>query len=218
VIITVAGNGVQGYSGDNGMATSARLNYPFGVAVDACGNLLIADTDNNVIRRVATNGVIITVVGNHSYGHSGDGAAATSASLANPSNIAVDHAGNLFIADTGNNVIREVGLGGTIATLAGNGVAGYSGDASVATNASLGNPSGVAVDPYGNLFLADNANNVIREVNTGYGRQFILTLNNVTTNQAGVYSVIVTNAGGIVSSTNAVLTVQPSTNQTTSTN
>ena len=100
VITTVAGNGTQGFSGDNGPATSAQLNGPDGVAVDSAGNLYIADTDNNRIRKVS-NGVITTVAGNGTSGFSGDNGPATSAQLDDPYGVAVDSAGNLYIADTG---------------------------------------------------------------------------------------------------------------------
>jgi sugar lactone lactonase YvrE len=109
IITTVAGNGTSGFSGDGGPATSASLRAPVGVAVDAAGNLLIADTGNQRIRRVdGTTGIITTVAGNGIYGFSGDGGAATSASLYNPNGVAVDAAGNLLVADTGNNRIRQV--------------------------------------------------------------------------------------------------------------
>jgi hypothetical protein len=166
IITTVAGNGTPGYSGDGGPATSAELNYPHGVAVDASGNLFIADYDNNVIRKVGANGIITTVAGNGTSGYSGDGGLATQAELAWPSGVAVDTSGNLFIADWGNNRMREVGTNGIITTVAGNGTNGYSGDGGAATNAELSGPSGVAVDTSGNLFIADASTNVIREVGT----------------------------------------------------
>ena len=165
-IITVAGNGTAGYSGDNGPATAAELNHPDGVAVDAAGDLFIADADNNVIREVVkATGDIITVAGNGTAGYSGDNGPATAAELNYPNGVAVDAAGDLFIADTGNNVIREVVKAtGDIITVAGNGTAGYSGDNGPATAAELNYPTGVAVDAAGDLFIADTGNNVIREV------------------------------------------------------
>jgi sugar lactone lactonase YvrE len=165
-IITVAGNGTAGYSGDGGSATSAQLNAPFGLAVDASGDLFIADAGNNVIREVIqATGIIITVAGNGTAGYSGDGAAATSAQLNNPCGVTVDANGNVFIADTGNNVIREVvQTTGNIITVAGNGTAGYSGDGGPATSAQLNTPYDVAVDHNGNLFIADTGNYCIREV------------------------------------------------------
>ena len=166
IITAVAGNGTNGYSGDGGAATNAELNDPSGVAVDATGNLLIADFENNVIRKVGTNGIITTVAGNGTAGYSGDGGAATNAELDNPWDVAVDATGNLFIADVGNDVIREVGTNGITTTVAGNGAAGYSGDGGTATNAELFYPERVAVDVTGNLLIADFENNVIRKVGT----------------------------------------------------
>ena len=166
IITTLAGNGIPGYSGDGGGATNAELNYPSGVAVDASGNLFIADTGNYRIREVRTNGIITTVAGNGTRGYSGDGGPATKAELDNPTGVAVDASGNLFIADSGNDRIREVGTNGIITTVAGNGTYGYSGDGGPATNAELWNPDGVAVDASGNLFIADQDNNRIREVGT----------------------------------------------------
>ena len=164
IISTVAGTGTSGYFGDGGPAVNAGLKHPFGVAVDTSGNLFIADTGNNVIRKVAANGVISTVAGDGLAGYSGDNGPATNASLFNPSGVAADASGNLFIADTDNSVIRKVAANGIITTFAGNSVDDYSGDGGQATNASMYFPSGVAVDTSGNLFIADSYNNVIRKV------------------------------------------------------
>jgi hypothetical protein len=168
LITTVAGNGTHGYSGDNGPATSAALGYVEGIAVDAAGNIYIADTDNQRIRMVSsTNGNITTVAGNGTGGYSGDGGAAVNAQLANPSGVAVDGSGNLYIADQLNNVIREVSIANKqITTVAGNGTRGYSGDNGAATSAKLNLPFGVAVDAAGNLYIADTNNQRIRMVNT----------------------------------------------------
>jgi sugar lactone lactonase YvrE len=163
-ITTAAGNGVQGYSGDGGPATAASLDYPWGVAVDSGGNLYIADTDNNRLRKVAPGGTITTVAGNGVAKYSGDGGPATAASLNYPRGVAVDAAGNLYIADSNNRRIRKVPPGGTISTAAGNGVGGYSGDGGPATAASLDWPYGVAVDSAGNLYIADFSNHRIRKV------------------------------------------------------
>ena len=138
-LTVVAGNDILGFSGDGGPATSAILNGPIGVALDGSGNLFIADRVNQRIRRVdAATGIITTVAGNGSFGFSGDGGPATSASLANPMGVALDGAGNLFIADLLNNRIRKVDTSGIITTVAGNG----SGDGGPATSASLRNPPG----------------------------------------------------------------------------
>ena len=170
-ITTIAGSGVCGYQGDHGAATSAELNAPMSIAVDAAGDIFIADTGNDVIREVkSSTGVISTVAGNGTCGYSGDGAAAVSAELDFPKAVAVDSAGNLFIADSGNNVVRAVNLStGVISTVAGNGTGGYSGDGAAATSARLDDPTGVAADAAGDLFIADSGNNVVREVNLSTG-------------------------------------------------
>ncbi len=164
VIITVAGTGTDGYSGDGGPATSAQL-IPVGIASDSVGNLYIADTDNNCIRKVA-KGVITTVAGTGTQGYSGDGGPAISAQLDGPEGVTVDSAGNLYIADTGNNTIRKV-ANGLITTVAGNAIGGYSGDNGPATSAQLLEPSSVAVDSASNLYIADSSNNRIRKVSNG---------------------------------------------------
>ncbi len=206
VITTVAGNGTNSYTGDGGPATNASLASPSGMAVDVSGNLFIADFGNNVIREVGTNGIITTMAGNEVYGYSGDGGPATNASLASPSGVAVDANGNLFIADSGNNVIREVDINGTITTMSGNGVAGYSGDGGAATNAELWNPVGVAVDANGNEFIADAGNNRIREVSL-YFLSSTLILNDVGFGNAGAYDVVVSNPYGSVTSSVVNLTI-----------
>jgi hypothetical protein len=162
-ISTVAGNGSQGYSGDGGPATNASLHGPAGVISDASGNLYIADYFNNRVRMVNTSGVITSVVGNGTSGYSGDGGAATNASLSSPYGMAFDGLGNLYFADSGNLRIRRVDTNGIITTVAGNGNSGYSGDGGAATNASL-LPSTVAADAFGNMYIADYGNNRIRRV------------------------------------------------------
>ena len=164
IITTVAGNGTVGYSGDGGAATNAALNYPQGLAVDGLGNLFVADTSNACIRKVAPNGIITTVAGNGTFGYSGDGGLAANAALNNPESVAVDGLGSLFIADTDNSRIRKVNPSGIIATVAGDGTFGFSGDDSTATIAALDHPFGAAVDDSGNLFIADTYNQRIREV------------------------------------------------------
>src|SRR5207253_2565847 len=154
-----------------GPATHAVLNFPYSVAVDAAGNLFIADAANNRIRRVAAStGIITTFAGTGGTGFFGDGGPATSAQLWNPTGVAVDAAGNLFIADAANNRIRRVAAGtGTITTVAGTGDAGFGGDGGPATSAQLWTPTGVAVDAAGNVFIADGANNRVRQVAAGSG-------------------------------------------------
>lgn len=176
IITTVAGNGTRGrdsagnivgsYSGDGGDARAAALNHPTCVVVDRAGNLYIADRDNYRVRKVdAATGIITTVAGIGSYGFSGDGGPATSAALAQPSGLALDSRGNLYIADTGNNRVRMVAaVTGIITTIAGNGVAGDGGDRGAATHAALNRPLGLALDRMGNLYIADSGNNRVRVV------------------------------------------------------
>jgi trimeric autotransporter adhesin len=166
IILTAAGNGTSAFSGDNGAAATASLADPFGVAADAVGNLYIADTSNHRIRKIDTSGIITTVAGNGTESFSGDGGPATSATLNTPIGVAVDRAGNLYIADAFNNRIRKVNAAGVITTVAGNGDARFSGDHAAATNASLSAPFGVAVDGVGNLYIADTSNQRIRKVDT----------------------------------------------------
>lgn len=170
--ITIGGNisrvagtaGSAGYSGDGGLATAAKLNAPAGIALDGGNNLYIADTRNNVIRRVdADSGLITTVAGTGTAGYAGDFAAATLATLRAPSAVAFYAPGLLYIADTGNNVVRMVGLrGGAIQTVAGTGVQGSGGDGALALSAQLNAPAGVAVSPTGSVYISDTGNQRIR--------------------------------------------------------
>ena len=160
---------VLGIYGITARRPPAWLRSPSGVAVDGAGNLFIADTDNHRIRKVDSAGVITTVAGTGKWGFSGDGGPAVNAMLGVPEGVAVDGAGNLFIADRGNNRIRKVDASGTITTIAGSGETGFfgggfSGDGGPAVNAMLGVPEGVAVDGAGNLFIADKGNDRIRKV------------------------------------------------------
>jgi uncharacterized protein (TIGR03437 family) len=164
-ITTVAGGGLAGYNGDNIPATNAELNYPTGIALDAVGNLYIADQLNNRIRKVS-NGVITTVAGNGTAGYNGDNIPATSSELNNPYGVAVDAVGNLYIADSGNNRIRMVS-GGVITTVEGNGTQGLSGDNGPATSAQLNDPLAVVLDTVGNLYIGDTGNGRIRKVAGG---------------------------------------------------
>lgn len=171
VITTIVGNPLGGYSGDGGPATAATLRAPQGVAIDASGNLFIADSLNQVVRKInKATGIITTIAGNGYFGFSGDDGPATSASLNTPTAVAVDGAGNLYIADFGNNRVRTVNAAtGIITTVAGggsleSGIDGL-GDGGLATNAVLSGPSDIAVDAAGNLYIADSYHGLIREVN-----------------------------------------------------
>jgi len=171
IISTVAGNFASGigYSGDGGPATAAQLSGPEGVVVDAAGDFYEADRNNSVIRKVNAGGVISTVAGNAAkgFGYAGDGGQATDAELGSANSVTLDTAGNMYIGDSGNNIIRKVNKLGIITTIAGNhglGV-GFSGDGGLATAAELSFPNGVAVDKTGNIYIADRGNNVVRKVN-----------------------------------------------------
>jgi uncharacterized protein (TIGR03437 family) len=206
-INTVAGNGTLGYTGDGAAATSAEMFGPSGIAVDSSGNIYIADTDNHVIREVTTNGNISTIAGDNTGGYAGDGAAAVDAELELPTGVAVDSSGNVYIADAGNNVIREVSGGNintivgaslpqelndpetilvdsslnlyiseqsgyriakfsnqTLTTLAGNGEIGAAGDNGPGIDAELDEPTGIALDSKGYLYICDTDNSKIRKI------------------------------------------------------
>ncbi len=178
-ITTVAGTGTAGFSGDGGPATSAKLNLPYGLAVDANGYLYIADFNNNRIRRVSPAGAIQTYAGRNGQGSSGDGGPATSAQMLSPRNVALDSAGNLYISEFGANRVRKVTPQGVISTVAGTGIAGFGGDGGFATAAQLAFPAGLAIDRNDNLYIADSQNQRIRQVVAG-GR--IATVLGGTTN------------------------------------
>jgi trimeric autotransporter adhesin len=160
---TIAGNSQTGFSGDSGSAQSASLNNPSGVAVDAQSNVYIADNGNHRIRKVDPSGIIQTIAGNGKPVYSGDNGPALAAGM-DPFDLALDKADNLLVVDRANNRIRKIAPNGTITTVAGTGVPGYSGDGGPATAARLNFPAGIALDSFGNLYIADEGNFVVRRV------------------------------------------------------
>ncbi|OJJ19187.1 hypothetical protein BKI52_20460 [marine bacterium AO1-C] len=167
----------SGFGGDGGVATSATLDAPNGVALDASGNLYIADEGNHRVRKVdAATGNISTIAGTGTMGFSGDGGLATAAQLNRPARVMLDATGNVYISDLGNNRIRKIDAGtGNISTIAGTGVAGASGDGSLATAAQLNAPSGLAIDASGNIYIADQGNHRVRKIDAGTGNISTIT-------------------------------------------
>ncbi|MFF1481357.1 RICIN domain-containing protein [Streptomyces sp. NPDC058301] len=163
-ITTVAGTGDAGAAGDDGPAVAARLDRPYGLALDSTGTLYFSDHNNHQVRKVTTDGRIRTVAGTGTPGSRGEQGPAVSAQLDSPREVAVDRAGNLYIADSENHRIRKVTADGQIGTVAGTGTAGFSGDDGLAAAAELNCPYGVAVDSTGNLYIADTDNHRVRQV------------------------------------------------------
>jgi len=169
IVTLVVGSTSPGYSGDGGAAAAARLRLPAAIVVAANGDMYIADTGNDTVRKVtAATGIITTYAGTGTTGYTGDGGAATSARLSGPQGLVLAANGDLYIADTGNNVIRKVTAAtGVITTFAGTGTAGFLGDGGVATSARLNAPESVSISASGELYIADAGNNRIRRVSTG---------------------------------------------------
>ena len=163
-ITTIAGTGAWGTQGDGGPATRAGLTAVYGLATDVAGNLYVADTWDDSIRKIDASGTITTVAGTGEEGRGGDGGQAVQARLDKPRGIAVDSAGDLYIADSDNHRVRRVDSSGTITTIAGTGERGYSGDGGPATAATLAEPYAVAVDAVGNIYIADSDNASVRKV------------------------------------------------------
>jgi streptogramin lyase len=169
-IATFAGTGEKGYSGDGGPATQARLNNPFGIVKGPGGALYVCDTGNHVIRRIATNGIIVTVAGTGKGGYSGDGAPALKAELNEPYEVRFDKTGNMYFVEMRNHVVRRVDAETqTITTLAGTGKAGYSGDGGPARSAMLNQPHSIQFDSRGDLYISDILNHRIRRVDAASG-------------------------------------------------
>jgi len=189
-ITTYAGNGICGYNGDNIKSTMAMICAPSGIALDASGNLIVADQGNGRIRKISTAGTISTIAGNGAIGYSGDGGPATKAAIA-PFYPAYDASGNLYFSQAGNCVVRKVDTSGTITTVAGTGTCGYNGDGIPATAAQLNGPRGLAFDPAGNLYISDTFNHRIRIVTAG-------TINTI----AGTGHVGFSGDGGLATSAN----------------
>jgi len=164
VVLNFAGTGEKGFDGDGGPASEAQLFDPWGLALDHSGSLFIADQLNHKIRKIEADGTISTVAGTGTPGYSGDSDAATAATLKNPCGVAADSEGNVYIADTGNHVIRKISPNGNISTIAGTGEAGYAGDGGKGTEAKLNYPIGLWLDASGNLFIADSFNHRIRKL------------------------------------------------------
>lgn len=165
IISTVAGNSIAGFYGDNGLAINAKLNYPLDLCFDKNGNLYIADAGNNRVRKINTSGIITTVAGNGNVGYSGDGSLADTSAIGAVQGLCIDDTANIYIASEQNRLYKVAASTGIISTVAGNGVFGFSGDGGLATNAQL-DPFKVTWDNYGNIYIADRADNRIRIVNT----------------------------------------------------
>ncbi len=166
VITTIAGNGTGSFSGDGGPSTAATINVPQGIAFDTSGNMFFSDYGNRRIRKITSTGVISTIAGTGVMGYTGDGGAATLATIIYPTGLTVDSVGNIYFTDPGCHVIRKITTSGIISTVAGTGFAGFSGDGGPATAAQLNTVAYVAFDNLGNLIIADNLNHRVRKINS----------------------------------------------------
>jgi len=199
IITTIAGDGKEGSGGDGVMATNAQLYGPWGVAVDGKEGVYFADRWNNVVRMVNPQGIITTVAGSNLTGFSGDRGRATEARLREPTGVAVDKKGNLYISDSMNHRLRKVDAAGKISTMCGDGQYAYSGDLGPALAAQLYGPQGVAVDRRGNIYIADNGNNRIRKLNFSSLEAILLT--DPPSAKAGdtvTATLVINNKGGLV--------------------
>lgn len=192
-IITVAGTGTSGYSGDGGPATSARVNLPTAICRDFYGNIYVADRFNHRVRKIDLSGTITTIAGTGVAGFLGDGGPAVNARLNQPIGVVVDMDGNVYISDNSNERIRKVDTTGVITTIAGTGVAGFLGDGGPAINARLNDPWGLCVDKLGNLYVADRINNRVRKIDVSTG---------VITTVAGTGTAGYSGEGGLATAAN----------------
>jgi sugar lactone lactonase YvrE len=165
-ITTIAGTGTRGYGGDGGPAVRAQLDQPEGMVFDASGNLYVVDSANDRIRKIDTHGIITTVAGTGAAGYTGDGGPAIQAKM-QPDDLVFDPAGNLYIAEFGNHVVRMIDTNGIIRTIAGTGKAGCSGYGAAATKAQLTSPLSPALDSIGNLYITDQGCNAVLRIDAG---------------------------------------------------
>ncbi len=194
-IYTIAGTGVPGYSGDGGPATDAKLHRLQGIVTDDAGNIYVSDANHNVIRKVNAAGIISTIAGTDTMGYAGDGNPATTARMKVPTGMVIDAAGNLYVAEQTNQVVRKIDASGIISTYAGNGATGFSGDGGLAVSASLKQPKWLTKDGAGNIYIGGVVTSAVRKVNTSW---IISTI-------AGIDIIGFTGDGGMA--TNAKLTV-----------
>jgi len=170
IITTIGGNGITQYIGDGWPATGLSLAQPVGLCKDKLGNIIIVDYADSRLRKIDEADTLFTISGSAGPGYAGDGGPATAAQYKNPASLCFDTAGNLFIADQYNEVIREIyGATGKIATICGTGVPGFSGDNGPASAAQVNKPAGICADLAGNIYIADNSNNVIRKISSATG-------------------------------------------------
>ncbi|MBL7691977.1 MAG: T9SS type A sorting domain-containing protein [Flavipsychrobacter sp.] len=168
IISTIVGTGTAGNSGDGGPATAAQINGSPGLAIDAAGNIFFSDVTKNTIRKVSTTGIVSTIAGCGLSGYMGDGGPATAARFNEPFGIALDDAGNIYVAEYSNNCLRKVSASGIVSTVTGALVAGYSGDGGPASTAKLDRPASVVIDHNNEIYIGDHNNHVIRKIsNTG---------------------------------------------------
>jgi trimeric autotransporter adhesin len=187
IISTIAGSaGIGGFGGDSSLAVNALLNFPNGICLDKELNIYIADLSNNVIRKVvASTGIIYTVAGSNKAGNLGNGGKATKAKLNSPTGVAVDRAGNMYIADLKNSEIRVVNKQGIISVFAGTGTAGFNGPTGIARTQQLGNPAGIATDAAGNVYIADGGTGLVRKVSISNMQMSVIAGNGLNAGPMG---------------------------------